>query len=210
MCIWIASRRSGRDTQRCAVHLLGASSSRGVTCREACSGSVDLGDGAEPAHRALRQFPGMTHWAQRPLRAAPGGWAERMASGLPAAGAHPGGMRQTVCARLPALPATGKAGGEIPLGQPAAAAGWGEWRGRAPPGGRGWQRASRCCRGVAVGRICRCRRNGMSWRSPSGGPMEPGEAHGMGSEAKGSGRSMSIEAKQREHQRDRPVVCWML
>jgi hypothetical protein len=128
MCIWIASRRSGRDTQRCAVHLLGASSSRGVTCREACSGSVDLGDGAEPAHRALRQFPGMTHWAQRPLRAAPGGWAERMASGLPAAGAHPGGMRQTVCARLPALPATGKAGGEIPLGQPAAAAGWGEWR----------------------------------------------------------------------------------
>ena len=79
---------------------------------------------------------------------------------------------------------------------------------RAPPGSRGWQRASNCCHGL--GRICRCRWNGISWRRTSGGPMEPGEAHGMGSEVKRRGRSLSLAAKQKAHQWDRQDGCWML
>ncbi len=40
--------------------------------------------------------------------------------------------------------------------------------------------------------------------------MKPGEAHGMGSEAKRRGRSLVLAAKQTEHQGDRPDGCWML
>lgn len=57
-----------------------------------------------------------------------GGWAERMASSLPAAGAHAGGMCQTLWALLPPLPASGQAGPQTPMVQSAAAAGWGERR----------------------------------------------------------------------------------